>query len=323
MTFLRYQKRGCLLIKGDSKHFTVEEITDGVWVTIHTPGGSHICNSGIIDLGDETLIFDTGLTMESANDLRNTALELTGRIPRIVVNSHLHNDHFWGNYIFHEAKVINSRENVRITEPKWKQDGERLYYLAKGSIEEARRQLDSESEYEREYAKILTGYLSGIIDTGFSLKYKTPDVTFDGSMNLEGSERSIEIIEYRNGHSESDCVLHLPEEKIVFAGDLCYIGYHPCLDMGDPMNTLNILDQLKVLEAETIVPGHGFVGNSGAFNDMKEYICTLVDLIRNFVSNKGSQEDVESIPFPEEYLGLQMRDFFYKRNLVCLYRILS
>ncbi len=310
-------------MKINSKHFTVEEIIDGVWVTIHTPGGSHICNSGIIDMGDETLIFDTGLCMESANDLRNTALELTNRIPRIVVNSHLHNDHFWGNSIFHEAKVITTRENVRITEPKWKQDGERSYNWAKGAIEEARRQLDSVSEYEREYAKILIGYLSGVIDTGLSIEYKTPDVTFDGIMSLEGDERSVEIIEYRNGHSESDCVLHLPREKIIFTGDLCYIGYHPCLDLGDPMNTLNILDKLKVLEAETVVPGHGFIGDSGAFDDMKEYIRTLVDLVRVIVSNEGTQEDAESIPVPEKYLGLQMKDFLYKRNLGCLYRILS
>jgi len=316
------QKRGCLLMKSDSKHFTIEVITDGVWVSIHTPGGSHICNSGIIDLGDETLIFDTGLSMESAKHLKNTALKLTGKIPSIVVNSHLHNDHFWGNCIFHEAKVITSRENVRITEPKWKQDGERLYYQAKGAIEETRRQLDSESEYKRDYAKILTGYLSGIIDTGLSLEYETPDVTFDGSMSLEGEERRAEIIEYQNGHSESDCVLYLPEEKIVFTGDLCYIGYHPCLDLGDPMNTLNILDQLMALGAETVVPGHGFIGSPGAFDDMKDYIHTLVDLVRRIVSNEGSQEDAESIPVPEKYLGLQMRDFFYRRNLGCLYKIL-
>jgi len=310
-------------MKGGSKHFTVEEITDGVWVTIHRPGGSHICNLGIIDLGEETLIFDTGLSMESAKDLRKTALELTERIPRIVVNSHLHNDHFWGNCIFHEAKVITSRENVRITEPIWKKTGERLYYWAKGAIEEARKQLDSESKYEKEYAKIFTGYLLGIIDTGYSLKYETPDITFDGSMSVEGGKRNIEIIEYRNGHSESDCVLHLPEDKIIFTGDLCYIGYHPCLDLGDPINTLNILDQLKVLKAETVVPGHGFVGNPGAFNDMKEYIRTLVELVREIVSNEGSQEVAESIPVPEKYPGLQMKDFFYKRNLGCLYRILA
>ncbi|MEE9516804.1 MAG: MBL fold metallo-hydrolase [Candidatus Adiutricales bacterium] len=310
-------------MKNDSKHFTVEEITDGVWATINTPGGSHICNSGIINLGEETLIFDTGLCTESANDLKNAALALTGRIPSIVVNSHLHNDHFWGNHVFHEAKMSASRENVRITEPKWKQDAERYYNMAKGAIEEARKLLDSESEHEREYAKILTGFLSGIIETGPSLEYKTPDITFDGSMSLEGSKRNAEIIEYRNGHSESDCVLHLSEEKIVFTGDLCYIGYHPCLDFGDPLNTLNIIDQLKALEAVTVVPGHGFVGNSSAFDDMKEYIRTLVDLVKGIVSNEGSQEDAEAIAVPEKYLGLQMMGFFYKRNLSCLYKILS
>lgn len=100
-----------------SKHFTVEEVANGVWTTIHKQGGSHICNSGIIDLGEETLVFDTGLCLESARDLKDTATRLTGKTPSIIVNSHLHNDHFYGNQVFEEAETITSKENVRITIP--------------------------------------------------------------------------------------------------------------------------------------------------------------------------------------------------------------
>jgi hypothetical protein len=46
-------------MKSDSKHFTIEEVAAGLWVAIQILGGSHICNSGIIDLGDKSLIFDT------------------------------------------------------------------------------------------------------------------------------------------------------------------------------------------------------------------------------------------------------------------------
>ena len=310
-------------MKTDYKHFEIQEITEGVWGATSKSGGSHLSNSGIIDLGEETLIFDTGLSLESAADLKNAALDLTGRIPDVIVNSHFHSDHFWGNQVFPEARVITSEENVKVNEPHWKQAAEQSYHWAKGEIEEARKLFDSESEYDREYARVFTGFLSGIIETAPSLTYKTPDITFDDDLELTGSKRSAEVIEYKNGHSQSDCVLHLSADKILFTGDLCYIDFHPCLDFGDPLNTINIMGQLKELKAETVVPGHGSLGNSSAFDSMKEYIQTLLDLVEVVVSNGGSQGEAESIAVPEKYLDFQMRDFFYKRNLSCLYRILS
>jgi cyclase len=187
-----------------SKHFTVEQVTDGIWTTLHKQGGSHICNSGIIDLGEETLVFDTGLCLESARDLKETATKLTGKTPTLVVNSHLHNDHFYGNQVFTEAEKITSKKNVLITIPKWKTDIDKSYSWAKNTIENAPKLLDSESEYEREYAKIFMGYLQGIIDVAPLLNYAPNDVTFNDQLSLEGSRRRVEIIEYLDGHSESD-----------------------------------------------------------------------------------------------------------------------
>ena len=306
-----------------SKHFTIEEITEGVWATNMIPGGSHICNSGIIDLGKETLIFDTGLCFESAKDLKDTAESLTGRTPSIVVNSHLHDDHFWGNQIFSEAKIIASKENVRINELKWKQNAERMYRHALEAIEKVRMQLESESEYEKEDAKIFTGFFQGIIDTVPSLHFKTPEITFDGYLRLDGRDRSVDIIEFRNGHSESDCVLHLPDDKIVFTGDLCNIDFHLFFGLGDPINMLKILDQLKGLRVDRVVPGHGPVGGPETFDSMVEYIKTLQSLVGDVISEGGTEEDAVSIPVPEEYLGLHGRDFFYYQNLRSLYRILK
>lgn len=305
-----------------SKHFTIEKISEGVWTTSIIHGGSHICNSGIIDLGKETLIFDTGLCFESAQDLKDTAENLTGKTPSLVVNSHLHDDHFWGNQIFSEAKVITSKENVWINEPKWKQNAERMYNNALGAIEKVRIQLESESDYEREDAKLFTGFFQGIIDTVPYLIFKTPEITFNNHLSLD-AERRVEIIEYRNGHSESDCVLHLPDDKIVFTGDLCNIGYHLFFGLGNPINMLKILEQLKELEVEIVVPGHGPVGGSKAFDDMIEYITTLQSLVGDIISEGGTEEDAVTIPVPEKYLGLYGRDFFYYRNLRSMYRIMK
>ncbi len=109
----------------------------------------------------------------------------------------------------------------------------------------------------------------------------------------------------------------------MFTGDLCNIDYHLFFGLGDPINMLKILDQLKGLGVERVVPGHGSVGGPDAFYGMMEYIKTLQRLVGDIISVGGTENDAVSIPVPEKYLGLHGRDFFYYRNLRCLYRILK
>ena len=56
-----------------SEHFTYHELAEGVWAAIVIPTGLAASNSGIVDLGDRTLVFDTTLSPASAADLRSAA----------------------------------------------------------------------------------------------------------------------------------------------------------------------------------------------------------------------------------------------------------
>jgi hypothetical protein len=62
-----------------SEHFELQELAAGVYAAIATPDGAAYSNAGIVDLGDQTLIFDTFDTVLAAQDLRTAAKSLTGR----------------------------------------------------------------------------------------------------------------------------------------------------------------------------------------------------------------------------------------------------
>ena len=79
---------GIIQAKPQSKHFTVEEIDQGIWAVIHKFGGYAICNAGSIDLGDETLIFDLFISPEAARDLKRVAEELTAKPIKYVINNY-------------------------------------------------------------------------------------------------------------------------------------------------------------------------------------------------------------------------------------------
>ena len=97
------------------RHFGLQQLADGVYAAVHADGGWVICNVGIVDLGERTLIFDTGLSPQGAVELRAAAVALTGRVPYYVVNSHYHNDHIRGNQVFNDGLLVSTARTVSYT----------------------------------------------------------------------------------------------------------------------------------------------------------------------------------------------------------------
>lgn len=84
-----------------SSPFTLSQVADGVWSAVSPPFEMPtVSNAGIVDLGDRTVVFDSFMTVEAATALAETAEELTGRPPDLLVNSHHHSDHVGGNAVF-------------------------------------------------------------------------------------------------------------------------------------------------------------------------------------------------------------------------------
>ena len=64
----------------ESKHYKLEKLADGIYAAIHNnEGGYAICNAGIIDLGDKTIVIDPFISPAAARDLKQHAEYLTGK----------------------------------------------------------------------------------------------------------------------------------------------------------------------------------------------------------------------------------------------------
>jgi len=61
-----------------SKHFQLTQLSDGVYAAMSIPGSGSMCNAGIVDVGGYALVFDTFLTPQAGQDLRDVAETLTG-----------------------------------------------------------------------------------------------------------------------------------------------------------------------------------------------------------------------------------------------------
>jgi len=304
---------------GWSKHFRLERLTEGVYAAVHVDGGWAISNAGIVDLGNRTLVFDTGLTPQSARDLCATAETLTGRTPDYVVNSHYHNDHIRGNQVFSEAVVVSTTRILELITTKGCEELKADQKQASENLAAMKNLARSRDSEDQKTAALFLPYWQGILASLPEVRLRLPELTFTDQLTFHGTKQTAQLLEFSRGHTESDCVLFLPQEGAVFCGDLLFVRGHPYLGDGDPEALLSILDRLRDLAVKRYVPGHGPVGEKKDLDKMQLYIRTLMQQIRKAVARGDNVEDAAKQSVPERFADWILAKPFYDANLRFLY----
>ena len=263
----------------NSSHYTFEPLAEGVLFARSRPGGGSLCNSGLVDLGEEMLVFDTSLTPTAARDLRAASEEVLGRPPSVAANSHRHLDHVLGNQVFARLPTYGTRRTRDLLVER--HDA----LMAEVSVEAMEKAVhDLEGMVQSAPSAALRGYFQSVLDThrwvladAASIQLTPPNRTFEEKLPFPG-QREACLRTFGSGHTESDAVLHLPHEGLLFAGDLIVVGTHPNLTSGDPEHWLTVLEEIERLRPERIVPGHGPVASPEAIESVRDYLRTLLAL---------------------------------------------
>lgn len=296
----------------DPRHFTIQKLAPGVWAAINNDNYGHaICNAGIIDLGDKTLIFDPFMNIDAANELKAFARKLTGREATIIVNSHFHNDHIRGNQVFLPATIISTawtREQIAIEEPlelEWeKKNAARL-------AAENRKQLKTATGKEKKELPLWIGYYEAMVTNGPLIKTTLPSLTFTDSLHIHGSKRSVVLKEFIDGHTKSDLVMILPAEGIAFMGDLLFEERHPYLPQGRPEALVSIMNKLaEDGDLKRFVPGHGKPGGKDVLINQAKYVTELRKLVSASVDAGVPDSVIRKMNIPVQYSDWKFGRFF-------------
>jgi len=308
-----------------SKHFQLQRLADGVYAAVASERGYAICNAGIIDTGDRTIVFDTFISPEATKDLLRAAKRLTPQNNIRVVNSHYHNDHIRGNQVFPpDVDILSTAttfEGIAHKEPeeiKWEKEN-----IPK-AIVDTKSKLRMEKDPKRRHDLALSiVYYEAIMKSHPKLKTRLPNITFEGSLTIHGTRRQVELLTLA-GHTASDLVLYLPDEKIAFMSDLLFVNNHPYLAGCSPKRWRKSLREIGKLGVQTLVPGHGPVGSPSDLSLLDQYIQTLESIARNMVKIGKSPEEVrlQPIPPPFDNWCLFFEDIFVM-NLGFLYKYVS
>jgi glyoxylase-like metal-dependent hydrolase (beta-lactamase superfamily II) len=304
-----------------SRHFIIENLADGIYAAINNDqGGAAICNAGIIDLGNKTIIIDPFLTPAAAQDLKNTAEYLTGRKTSLVINTHYHNDHTRGNQVFKpEALIIATTFTRTELEKTFYNEIANERRMTPSFIKKLEAGMPLVNGQELAEMQLWHGYYQGKMESFDELKLTLPDITVDDSLTIHGSLRSVKIIGTGVGHSGGDLIVWLPDDRVAFMGDQLFNQRHPYLGAGDPNKLLkNIKDIALKFAPEITVPGHGPVGNLATINELSDYINALSNIVKAGIGANKSENEILATPIPDTYQSWLLSTF-YPINLKVLY----
>jgi cyclase len=217
------------------------EVADGVYAYRQLPGGWCLNNSGVLTDPAGTVLIDTAATARRAERLRDEVASLDTGPVRAIVNTHFHGDHTHGNYVFDEATVI---------------------------AQHGTRQAMAESGLS------LTGLWPDV--SWGELRVVLPGVTFETTLTLHlSSGRRVELIHPGPAHTASDLVAWLPDDGVLFTGDVVMCETTPFVLMGSVSGSLRAVESLRGLGAGVLVPGHGPVCGPEALTETADYLRWL------------------------------------------------
>lgn len=221
-------------------------------------------NAGIIIGKDGIVVVDTMISATMAKRFIRDIRAISRKPIRYVVNTHYHLDHVFGNSEFAKlGAVVIAQENVKNAMEK-----------------SARETLKNIGEYG----------LTPKDMKGTTLAY--PVLTFGDRMTINIGDQQIELIHARQSHTDGDTLVYLPGKKILFAGDILFTNYHPFLGEGNIEEWAKELDDIKSMDVEKIIPGHGPLSGKNDLDDMKKYILMFDQKAKELASQS---DDVQKI----------------------------
>lgn len=250
----------------------LREIAEQVWVI---PDGRVplVPNIGIIAGRDAVLVVDTGMGPANGATVLAAARRVAGRDRRLILSlTHFHPEHGFGAQAFRrEAVILYNR-------------AQRDELAAKGAA----------------YLEMFRGFGPSVGAALAGTELVAPHVAYDGAAcEIDLGGRRVELRNWGRAHTNGDQVAWLPEERILFTGDLAEERIFPIFPFFPPHDTdidgarwAEVLAACTAMAPRIVVPGHGDVGEAGILDRVRSY---MLDLAAQVATERANGLEADAI----------------------------
>ena len=245
------------------------EIAEGVHV-ISDGRVPLVPNIGIVLGSRAALVVDSGMGPRNGAVVRRHADELAAGRPLFLTITHFHPEHGYGAQAFDPGATI---------------------VYNRGQLAELRQKGQPYLEMFKTFGDAVAEQLEGVA-------LVEPHVVYDGAADLDVGGRTAQLRTWGLAHTQADQVVFLPEQRILFTGDLvesrCFaiFPWFPPDDVDvDCDRWIAVLEELLRLEPAIVVPGHGEVGDAGVVTAARDYLQLLRAETRRLADDGASEDD--------------------------------
>ncbi len=225
---------------------------------------------GVVVGDDGVLLIDTRSSHRQAEEIRRDLAAITKLPVTVVVNTHGHYDHAFGNRVFRPAPIWGHRRCVSM--------------------------LETTGETQR--SEVAAGD-SRLADELAEVEIDPPDRTFEDDVTLDVGGRSVDLHYLGRGHTDNDIVIRVPDAGVIFAGDLLENGATPYFGDGFPMDWPATVERMASFGDGGVVPGHGDAGDAAflaaQLGDLRAIAALAHEIHRG---STGLEDAIARAPFP-------------------------
>lgn len=254
---------GISLLAGgdDTNTLGIEEIAEGNYMHpgVHVPfeheQHDDIANIGFI-VGDNCVaVIDTGGSVAIGSALRETIATVTDKPVCYVINTHVHFDHVLGNLAFKQD------------------DPEFIGHAGLAAAIESNRGF---------FLEEFSDDLGPDADENSIIG---PDRTVDDTLELDLGGRKLLLTSHPPAHTHTDLTVLDRKTGTLWTGDLLFRERIPALD-GDLKGWIAVMEDLKMIDVNRIIPGHGTPGESWSetMTAQETYLNTLLTQTRKGIA---------------------------------------
>jgi glyoxylase-like metal-dependent hydrolase (beta-lactamase superfamily II) len=200
-------------------------------------------NVGLVVGRERALVVDVGMGPENGRRVLDVAKGVAAGRELVVTTTHFHPEHAFGLQAFRgEAHSLSNR----------------------AQLDELRAKGEAYVSMFRTFGANVEAALEGV-------ELVEPDEVYEGeARELDLGGRAAQLLNRGTAHTRGDQVVFLPEERILFTGDLVeerifpiYPWFPPDDADVDGSRWIDVLRWLESLQPAVVVPGHGEVGGAG------------------------------------------------------------